>query len=171
LFHAMIDIGALNAYIIWKMHRGNEIKVGEDRRYFLRSLSERLMEPIISERSQLPTARSLPVITKTAMEIMGFKVKVSAPIEPELQTGSGGKSGRCHFCPPPSRSKKSSRTRCIGCRKLICSDHNTRINHCPSCKFVPYTEVEVRQEKIRVVQKGATPRILFGIQEIPDYSG
>jgi len=173
LFHAMLDIGALNAYIIWKTHKGNERKWGEDRRYFLRSLSESLMEPIIAKRSQLPNAQQLPIITRNAMEIMGFKVKaplksVVETLEIELRTSPS--KGLCHFCPPPARSKKSSRTNCISCRKWICGDHGTRINHCPSCKFVPYMEIEVRQEKIQVVQKGVSPRISFGVEEIPDFS-
>jgi len=155
LFQAMIDIGALNAYIIWKMHKGSERRCGEDRRYFLRSVSESLMEPIISQRSQLPNAQQLPAVTRNAMELMGFKV-------PALITKPNptGHSGRCQFCPPPRRT--NSRNKCVTCSRWICSTHGTRINHCPTCKFVPHTGVtEVKTVK---------PRILFGIQEIPDFS-
>jgi len=169
LFQAMIDIGALNAYIIWKIHKGSERKCGEDRRHFLRSVSESLMEPLIAERSKLESAQRLPTFTTTAMGLMGYPpVQPPRVINPDtIQLDA---RGVCGFC------RKTSRQRCQICLVFTCADHGTRVktNHCHTCKVrEPITEKPVQKapaENKKPKQKKVRQRFIFGFQSIPDTS-
>ena len=103
LFYNMIDVSALNAYIIWCHYNPTESapKKGQ-RRNFLIKLGE---------------------------ELINCNPKTNNKRKREDVDMSNKSSGRCHLC---LRNKdRKVRTKCTNCTKFTCPEHSVKI--CDNC--------------------------------------
>lgn len=96
LFSNLINISALNAYILWtEIHpqwNGNKTY---KRRLYLQQLGESLVRPCIVRRNRLPTAGASADVVRN----------IQAEVEEEPPTSTG----------PPAKKKASERRRCKFC--------------------------------------------------------
>lgn len=122
LFCNMLDIAALNAYIIytelypdWNRNRNYK------RRLFLAALSKDLIRPLVQRRVSIPTLKQS---TKASISMCGLvpPLPVAAPlVAPE------GDRGRCLLCP----TRKQIRPTCSICHHHVCSAHSSLVcNRC-----------------------------------------
>ena len=126
LFMNMLDIGALNSYVIWMLKNVNWSSRKPNRRYhFLMELGKELTKPNILRRACNPIGFTLRV--RRAIERMGFSVASN----PECSSSSTRRSnekrkrGRCFRC-----SRKDDRkvtTFCSNCKRFICKQHRVTI--------------------------------------------
>ncbi|XP_046663091.1 piggyBac transposable element-derived protein 1-like [Homalodisca vitripennis] len=112
IFYSLLDIGALNTFIILK-ENAKEPKM--KRRIFLRTLAKELCQDHMRSRI---TIRSTPANVKLRickiMEIADPRPTRSAPPE-DVQ------SARCYSC--DWRKHRLSKTRCSKCKFFICREH------------------------------------------------
>jgi len=117
VFYSMLNIGGVNAQIIYQENCPNNKKTRLD---FLKCLSRELMKEHMEYRC---TIISLPKEIKNKIVKYGFHVNATEEIQRIRQ------SGRCSFC---DRNKDRKTTKvCTNCARLICRDH--LIEMCPSC--------------------------------------
>lgn len=123
LYH-LIDIGGLNAYILWIMlnPRWNQGK-NYRRSLFLKEVGRALVEPQVQRRIQVPQLQ-LPV--RHAMQAAGFN---EVPMERRHIPEDQGR-GRCHLC----ERRKQVRCRCANCGLFVCKDHSVQQTKCENCQ-------------------------------------
>lgn len=115
IFYSMLDIGALNSFIILKK---NAQEPNMKRRIFLRNLAKDLCQEYMRSRI---TIRSTPTNVKRRicqiMEIDDPRQGRDIPPEEEIH------SARCYSC--DWRKHRLSKTRCSKCKFFICREHTS----------------------------------------------
>lgn len=129
LFEHIIDVSALNAYIIFceimpDWNAGKKFK----RRIFLQELGIALSSPLIERRRKLPsknapanrlcrTIRGEPVTDEEADDRQPASLTHAPP---------SNKRSRCFKC-PTKRSMTNYYTRCDKCVKYVCNTHHYKV--------------------------------------------
>ncbi len=126
----MLDIAALNAYIIWtKLYPNWQQNNQQDKRYqFLRSLSLEMVQQYVENRAL--NFRGIPATVQHDMSLI-VKIPTQDPISGPGGSSSGSR-GRCFLCPPGN--KRVSRLGCTKCQKFVCGDHSSTLKICNACK-------------------------------------
>jgi hypothetical protein len=121
IFYSLLDIGALNSFIVLKANLGvPQMK----RRKFLRELATKLCQPYMQSRL---TIKSTPVYAKQRIcKILGIEDPRPQGEVPE----DDALSGRCYSC--DRKKNRLSKTRCSKCKNFICREH-TAPAVCTTC--------------------------------------
>lgn len=144
IFMELIDIAALNAYILW-VERFPEWRANDRsrRKEFIRQLSIELAKPNVDLRSNNPKhhknlQNSINIFNKSCYPEESTPPASSLINNPELNqssvSGPSGKPKRCAFC---NRTKdRKTKTSCSQCNKAICALHREQkiIWKCPDCQ-------------------------------------
>jgi len=125
----MLDIAALNSFVIWKAQNPNS-SLKRDR--FLTNLASELVTPNVMRRAQAtPTNKITRAAMKDFFEGLGIPNPLIPPIPPPPQPDEALRpNGRCFLCVQP---KKSSRLRCGTCQRFVCSEHSLKTSACLNC--------------------------------------
>lgn len=122
LFFGLMNVGAINAYVIYN---ANMICLQTQtivRRTFLKDLALSLIKPQIEKRSSIT---SLPRHIRNRMfQILGGEEGTPPPLEP-----TSGVRGRCSIC--PYRKDRKTKTQCQYCQTYICREHTKFV--CDNC--------------------------------------
>lgn len=125
IFFGLMNVGAINAYVIYNANMKRLQKETVERRHFLKDLALGLVMPQIQKRSSITT---LPRFIRSKMfQILG-KEEIT-----ERSQSSGASSnvrGRCSLC--PSKKDRKTKTQCHFCQAFICRDHTMFV--CENCK-------------------------------------
>lgn len=155
-FENMLDISALNAYVLWlEINPDWEIKHTHKRRIYLEMLGQQLVRPMICERrrgsrslSSLLYTQSVRNEEETSTSGMSSRSSPSSSRSPTPtsrsstpeQTSPASKNGllkvskptaqnqrgRCAFCP----NYRKASYRCIECNKFLCGLHQNALFYC-----------------------------------------
>ena len=130
IFQNMLDIAALNAYIVWtKLYPDWQENNQQDKRYqFLKCLSLEMVHQYVEKRAL--DFRGIPAAVQRDMSLI-VKVPTQNPL-PGPSESSSGSRGRCSLCPPGK--KRVSRLGCTKCQRFVCSDHSSTLKLCDECK-------------------------------------
>lgn len=132
VFQHMLDVSAVNAYIIYtelfpEWNAGKKYR----RRIFLEKLGEQLCNPLIERRTRMPrvnaAARSL---AQSMRGIIPPRVEEEGPSSSLVHVPAANKRARCYKCTYSSSANKYS-TRCDKCVKYICAAHHYKV--CEEC--------------------------------------
>ena len=133
VFMDLIDIAALNAYVIWK-NKFPEWKKHDrsNRQKFLRQLSIELASPNVTLRQA--NSSNLSALVKSGFVMFEKSYNVDESINPEFIL-TQAKRNRCSFC-PRDKDKKSAIT-CSSCSKYLCRDHRIqkKLIYCKNCFY------------------------------------
>lgn len=138
LFFNVLDVGALAAYIIYYENNKMINKKTNQRRIFLRQLSEELAKPFIEDRAGNPQVMR-HFNTKLAIEsIVGLQLITSevpaVQNQPRDSTGRKKTTGSCHFCYKKTiKRRRKTRKSCAACEKPVCDEHCLSIVKCIDC--------------------------------------
>lgn len=137
VFCNMLDISALNAYIIYieLNPNWNYTKKNLRRRLFLIEIGNSLVRSYIESRERTPRSDHAVAVVR---EIQGVPDE-NLPPEPQPSTSrnrlqhhpSTNKRARCHLC-PKLRNANVHSARCDKCRKAVCPNH--RYILCEKCE-------------------------------------
>lgn len=117
LFFHILDIAALNSYIIWmKNYPAWNGQIKYKRRLFLVELASALMRPHIEKRSAIP---QLQLGVRAAMRNVGV----------DRAADDNATRGRCILC----NNRNQVKVRCMRCNAFICSAHSQRGAVCNNC--------------------------------------
>ena len=120
LFINMLDIGALNAFIIWMLKNRDWNQSKPNRRYrFLLELGKEITNPNILQRASNPNGLQLPVVR--AIEAVGvYGARYTAAQRSPSTSGQqqSRRRGRCSYCPRSNDWKVN--TVCSECKRFIC---------------------------------------------------
>jgi hypothetical protein len=123
LFMNMLDIGALNAFIIWMLKNKDWNQSKPNRRYrFLLELGKEQTNPNILRMASNPNGLQLPVVN--AIEAAGvYDARNPAAQSTPSRSGQqqSRKRGRCLYCPRSNDQKVN--TVCSECKRFICEKH------------------------------------------------
>ena len=120
LFYNMVDVSALNAFIVWQELNGKNSRVTvKQRRAFLLQLSSELAELV----SEIHTG------TSSANNPQQSSRKRHVPPESGDASALPPKKGRCWMC---DRCKdRKTKTICSKCQKNVCGEHSNIVcRHC-----------------------------------------
>ena len=123
LFMNLLDVGALNSYIIWMCKNRNWNMKKPNRRYnFLMALGKELTKPNIVRRASNPNGFQIHILR--AIESMGVSIvrncedsNTSSEARPEKRR----KRGRCFQCSRSNDRKYS--ILCSKCNRFVCKQH------------------------------------------------
>lgn len=138
LFFNVMDIGALAAYVIYYENNKMIDKKTNQRRIFLRQLSEELAKPFIEERAGNPQVMR-HFNTKLAIEsIVGLPLPnyIVPAVQNEERDSTGRKkpTGSCHLCYKETiKRRRKTRKSCAVCEKPVCDEHCLSIVKCFVC--------------------------------------
>lgn len=121
VFYALLNVGGLNSFIVFKKNTGNEVM---KRRVFLRELSRELCKEQMLSRLDI---LSIPTQVKR-------RLREILHVEDQPERGpaeDGATSGRCFSC--DRKKNRLSKTRCATCKNFICREH-TSPAVCVRCK-------------------------------------
>ena len=126
IFFNIIDIAALNSFLIWKLeHPEWNSRKNFKRRLYLIELSKDLMQPQMLARSQY---KGLHTRVRSVMITCGLPQQNQA----QMCSAAAVSVGRCHLC----LARRQTRGKCGNCNNFVCVDHcieeNRRI--CDNCK-------------------------------------
>lgn len=120
IFYRIVDMSALNAYII---HQSCSPQTFYTRLQFLKILAKQLYEPLLKERANNP---HLP-------RELRFSIQRVLKIDQEPAENSDilprGSRKYCHIC--PAKLKRKTAYLCASCRKPICLQCSKKV--CNSC--------------------------------------
>lgn len=120
-FFNMIDVAALNAYIVFTQEHPNyNTGTTHKRRLFLKDLAKELVMPHMQRRSTNPNLR------QSVRECMKSFIDISVPQTVQI---SATKRKRCSVC--PSNIDRKSTMICISCKNNVCNEHSIRM--CTTC--------------------------------------
>lgn len=136
LFYFMLDVTALNAFLLWKpKHPGWEPRQARiHRRLFIRQLAKDLAVPYIARRAMDP--RITPT-TRNAIKDLGLSGLLHRPSAAAL-TGQRSKrmkidkSRKCLTC-SKIQKRTNTNTVCSQCYKPICEPHQSVTILCDEC--------------------------------------
>lgn len=138
MFFNILDVGALASYIIYYENNKMIQKKTNQRRTFLRQLSEELAKPFIEGRStngQIMRNYN----TKIAIEsVIGLQLVPSdvfgEQTQPRDSTGRKKITGSCHVCYKETiKRRRKTRKCCLVCEKPVCDEHCISIIKCIDC--------------------------------------
>lgn len=138
MFFNIIDVAALAAYIIYYENNSMLKKHTNQRRIFLRQLSEELCKSFVEDRStnaQIMRHHS----TKNAIEdILGVQLgavpNVERNVEPRDSTGRIKVTGSCYLCYRLAiKRRRKTRKSCDQCEKPVCDEHCAKKVLCFDC--------------------------------------
>ena len=140
-FYNIVDVACLAAYLIYYENNKMIKKKTNQRRKFLRQLSEELSVPMIEDRSQnLQIMRHYS--TKLAVESILNRPTSFAPADeqpsgsqPRLDhTGRKLITGSCHICYKKTiKKRRKTRKSCVACNKPVCDEHAVTMTKCKEC--------------------------------------
>lgn len=123
LFYNIVDIAALNAFIVFKKeHPDYQKGVPHARRLFLKELARELVISHMKKRSENPN------IQRSVLDCMKSFISLPGSSNESIPEGEK-KRKRCHFC--PSNIDRKSKVVCGQCKNSICSEHSVKI--CNTC--------------------------------------
>lgn len=97
-FYNLMDTSALAAYNIWiSTHKSWKTQLADRRCYFLKSMSENLVAPLIARRST--NLVGIPMETKSAMEMFLPAIPTTDSSDMKMKSVSSGSRRRCRLCP------------------------------------------------------------------------
>lgn len=124
-FFGILDIAAVNVYILYKWNTGLDSFSSQARAKFLKTLALALTKPIIEQRIQNPhISRN---IRQIASHMLG-KGKEDTK-QPNINRNNDRKRRRCSLC-DPSKDRKGNEY-CAKCNSCVCGEHKTVI--CSKC--------------------------------------
>lgn len=124
IFFGLMNVGAINAYVIYNANMTRLQKETIARRNFLKEIAISLVKPQIEKRSSITT---LPRHIRNRMfQVLGREESTNTQALP----GPSNVRGRCSIC--PTKKDRKTKTQCQFCCTYICRDHTTFI--CINCK-------------------------------------
>lgn len=111
IFFALLNIGGINAYIVYKGNKNESLK----RNDFLKMLAKGLLEDFLRARVYQENIPS--TIRMRLSELMQVERERPAQQRPM----AGGARGRCYFC--DRKKNRPTKYMCTNCRKYICLEH------------------------------------------------
>lgn len=125
IFFGLMNVGAINAYVIYNANMKRLQKETVERRQFLKDIALGLVLPQIQNRSSITT---LPKLIRTKMsQILG---KEEITDRSQLTGPSSAVRGRCSLC--PTKKDRKTKTWCHLCKTFICRDHTIFV--CKNCE-------------------------------------
>lgn len=122
IFHRILDMSFLNAFIIYQSHRN--ITSTLTRLQFLKALAKQLVQPYMSNR--LNNGRLPYELRLSIARTLGHEVPNTTHEDDKL---SRNERKTCYICPPKRRRKTAYL--CCNCKKPICLECSKKI--CNSC--------------------------------------
>lgn len=121
-FFGILDISAVNAFVIWKWNKDEPSYSNIARTNFLKQLAFSLTEPMMKQRAQ---NQHLPKeLRSTIQNVLGIEEeKIPPPASTSL------KRKRCGFC-EVSKDRKGS-VFCCKCSQCLCAEHKLVV--CSTC--------------------------------------
>ncbi|GAV05029.1 hypothetical protein RvY_15217, partial [Ramazzottius varieornatus] len=123
LFYDLLDISAVNAYVIWcEVNLEWNLTLPTRRRIFLQELSKQMMKQQLQRRAAVP---SLPFHMKKFISSMLQQNGISISIVHTQTHIPSKKSTRCRYC--PRKSERRTMIVCDVCNTHVCAGHgNTK---------------------------------------------
>ncbi|XP_037931805.1 piggyBac transposable element-derived protein 4-like [Teleopsis dalmanni] len=119
LFSNLIDISALNAFILWTEINPNwQSRKLCKRRIFLQELGESLVQPCILQRNHMPRSEASAALVRNVQHEYETP---SMSLEPPPKILRSSERKRCQLC--PSKQEKKTHTKCNVCHKFVCPTH------------------------------------------------
>ncbi|CAF1552420.1 unnamed protein product [Adineta ricciae] len=119
IFYGMIDMAALNAFILWKPKNPERNRNKRyQRRLFIEELGLSLVTPLLDFRSK--TSTFLHKDIENALAIVGHPV-TKRNLQESNEDPSQRKRKRCSIC-ETSKDRKTS-TKCYKCSAFVCNEH------------------------------------------------
>ncbi|CAF3919626.1 unnamed protein product [Rotaria sp. Silwood1] len=129
IFYGMIDVTALNAFILWK---AKNPEWNRDKRYqrrlFLEELGLSLVTPLLDFRSK--TSKFLHKDIQNALAIVGHPV-AKRNSQKSNEDSAQGKRKRCSMR-ETSKDRKTS-IKCYNCSACVCNEHCIKQIFCINC--------------------------------------
>lgn len=131
-FYNMVDVAALASYIIYREHNP-QFKTKDQRRFFLKDLSNELCKPEVENRSTCQKIVRNPFLRGAMEMVLGRqigivpKAAVAGSREVHLVVGS------CYFCRDLKRKQRKTRKSCVVCGRPICDEHSKAHTTCINC--------------------------------------
>lgn len=121
IFYNMLNISAVNSYVIYSYNSYKIQKKPIPRRDFMLDLSNSLITPWLEIRKKCPSLRR--PIREDIYTILNQDMSEDRPVAVEP------KRTICSYC--PNRKRRMTTTYCISCRRAICAEH--RAKSCIQC--------------------------------------
>ena len=139
VFFAMVDIAALNAFVIWsKLQRSESMPRHGDRKQFLRSLGRSLCVAAAQKRQ----VNSLPTSIRTATARL-LDEQAQPDASNAVEACNDTSRGRCYKCleaiaGPGYKGKRKKlnchiQSRCCVCHRRVCTKHAVEVFRCNTC--------------------------------------
>lgn len=144
-FYNIVDVASLAAYILYYENNKMINKKANERRYFLRQLSEELCMPSIEDRSENPQIMRHFSIKNAVESIFGRPVNnvtstlvlpntLMSSVQKYDLTGRKIVVGSCYICNKGAfKKRRKTRKACDKCRKPVCNEHTVTTTHCIEC--------------------------------------
>ncbi|XP_011699423.1 PREDICTED: piggyBac transposable element-derived protein 4-like [Wasmannia auropunctata] len=133
IFFNILDVAALAAYIIYYENNKMIKKKTNQRRVFLRQLSEELAKPFIEDRAGNAQVMH-HFTTKLAIESMIGVQLVPSEVPQRDSTGRKKTTGSCHVCYKETiKRRRKTQKSCFVCKKPVCDKHCVSITKCIDC--------------------------------------
>lgn len=130
-FYNMIDVAALNAFIIHKQN--NQVTPVMVRRKLLKDLALNLCLPEIERRSNDVNVNRIFTTISAIENILGRKIKAIIPRTPSDINSTVYK--KCTIC-LRDKKRRTTRSLCMYCRSPVCLDHQqSKIIVCTECNL------------------------------------
>lgn len=126
IFGQILDIAALNAYILWGIKYPKMSKTKDDRRYFLLQLGEALVKENVVRRYNGP-GRLNTTLKQYMRDVVPDLATALVETPRERLT-----SGRCYLC--IRKKDRKSRQVCKECQNFVCAEHHVKELKCLKCK-------------------------------------
>lgn len=127
VFNGMLNVGAINAFIIYKANTNTEM----ERRKFLMELGKDLIRSQLLRRMEIKT---LSIPTKQKIKnCLGKHEEVNTRDQPDnAAIQEPGKLPKCAYC--PKRKNRYTKNTCNECKAPVCKEHvATTIFTCSGC--------------------------------------
>lgn len=138
MFYNILDVAALAAYIIYFENNKMIAKKTNQRRNFLRQLSNEMATSFIENRAGNPQI-TRNFTTQLAMQsVIGLQLPTSeasaGPSRPRDHTGRIKVVGSCHICYKENvKRRRKTRKSCEECEKPVCDEHCVKFVKCIDC--------------------------------------
>lgn len=132
IFMELLDIAALNSYIIWRIKNPDLEKNNPGkRRMFLQNLILELSTPCVEGRAQNPSRLHKHVLD--AMETVGVTINNRSENKLDGQSSKLSSGRRCAYC--TRTQDRKTRFMCVLCKKLVYANHRREniIAKCIDC--------------------------------------
>lgn len=132
-FYNMLDISALNAYVLWLEVDPNwGRKQLFKRRLFIEELGKQLVSAMASTRDATESQQRNDNSSSSSRS----STPINPPASPQPSTSKlvptkaliASNRGRCSVCPRSTQRKASFR--CVICQRLLCGEHKNTLHFC-----------------------------------------